>query len=476
MKMKKILALLLVATLMFVLIAACAQDTPADPAPAPPAADPAPAPPADDDDPAPPPVDDTPRGGGTINVWAFTDEIPNAIMRFRELNPDFPYDINVTEIGTDGGGYQDALTLALAAGGSDAPDIFTAEAAFVLMYSQADMSPFALPYSELFGRDVGPMINAAQIAPYIVDIGTRPSDNEVVALAFQHTGSAFIYRYSLAQQIWGDGSPEFVQGRVGPGWDQFLVAAAEAYAEGIAILPGEGDAWMAIRNVDVPWVVDGYLTLDSGRAQFLDVGYQLFNNDFTLKVTSWSDGWFGAMSGEGTERPVLGLLGPAWLINYVLAPNAGDTYGDWRITVPPEGFAWGGTWVFANAMGNPDVRGGVATLIEWITLDTTDTGFQYMFGSGTLIPGATTKDAIASAVVMDRVDGTVDILGGQDMLEVFIPAGRYASGTGLGPWDETINSRFEDWAGQFFLGEETRDSAIAGFKQTILDELGIPSR
>ncbi|MCL2426678.1 MAG: extracellular solute-binding protein [Oscillospiraceae bacterium] len=457
--MKKILALLLAVVMLTVVLAACAEEGGAG----------TDAPATDDNGAA---VSE----GGVINVWSFTNEIPNAIQRFIDLNPDFPYTINVTEIGTDGGGYQDALTLALTAGGADAPDIFTAESAFVLMYSQGDMSSFALPYTELFGRDVGPMISAAQIAPYIVDVGTRPSDNEVVALAFQHTGSAFIYRYSLAQQIWGDGSPEYVGQRVGPGWNQFLQAAQEAYDEGIAILPGEGDAWMSIRNVDVPWVVDGYLTLDAGRAQFLDVGYQLFNNDYTLKVESWSDGWFGAMSGEGTDRPVLGLLGPAWLINYVLADNAGDTYGDWRITMPPEGFSWGGTWVFANAQGNEAVRGGVATLLEWITLDTTDDGFQYQFGSGTLIPGATTKDAIASAVVMDRVDGTLEILGGQDMLEIFIPAGEGASGSGFGPHDETINSRFEDWAMQYFLGEVSRQEAIDGFKQTILDELGIPSR
>jgi len=97
-------------------------------------------------------------GGGTINVWSFTDEIPNAILRYKEMNPDFAYDINVTVIATDGGGYQQALDQALQAGGADAPHIFTAESAFVLKYSQVDAAHLALPYSELFGQDVGPMI------------------------------------------------------------------------------------------------------------------------------------------------------------------------------------------------------------------------------------------------------------------------------------------------------------------------------
>ena len=79
----------------------------------------------------------------TINVWSFTDEVPRMLERYKELNPDFPHDFNVTIIATTDGAYQPALDQALLSGGSEAPDIFTAEAAFVLKYTQGDAANLA---------------------------------------------------------------------------------------------------------------------------------------------------------------------------------------------------------------------------------------------------------------------------------------------------------------------------------------------
>ena len=55
-----------------------------------------------------------------------------------------------------------------------------------------------------------------------------------------------------------------------------------------------------------------------------------------------------------------------------MAGQAGDTVGDWRVCTPPVGFFWGGTWVLANK--DTDQAEGVAELIEWITLDSSEDG------------------------------------------------------------------------------------------------------
>jgi len=483
--MKKIFALLLAVIMLVTVLAACGGgDTAPPPAQgeAPPAA-------TNDTPDAPPAVDDTPRAGGTINVWSFTDEIPNAFLRFREMNPDFPYDINVTVVATDGGGYQQALDQALIAGGSDAPDIFTAESAFVLKYSQYDAAHLAMPFSELLGQDVAPMISAAQLAPYTVELGTRTSDGEVVALPFQMTGSGFIYRRSLAEAIWGNDDPDFVGTKIGPGYDQFLVAANEAAAQGIAILAGEGDAWQAIRSsATTPWIVNDRLQICATRDSYLDVGYELYNNNYTTKADAWGDAWFAGFSGA-SSMPVLGYMGPAWLISYVMSGNAGDTFGDWAITHAPVPFTWGGTWVFANAGSDDSKRAGIATLVEWMTLDYSETGLQQFFANGNLFEGSAAfpgeaadyaagsifKDAVNSGVVLGRSDGTLEFLGWQNMNDIFVPAGATASGRGFGPYDETINQAFNDQALQYFMGEKSREDAIADFKQYIQDTLDIPS-
>jgi len=93
--MKKIFALIMAVIMLVTVLAACGGGGTTAPA----TQGQAPAATTDDStDTAAPAVDDTPREGGTINIWSFTDEIPKAAQRFREMNPDFPYDINVTVI------------------------------------------------------------------------------------------------------------------------------------------------------------------------------------------------------------------------------------------------------------------------------------------------------------------------------------------------------------------------------------------
>ncbi|MCR5828720.1 MAG: carbohydrate ABC transporter substrate-binding protein, partial [Lachnospiraceae bacterium] len=131
-----------------------------------------------------------------INLWAFTDEVPKMVDRYKELNPSFDYEIKTTIIATTDGAYQPALDAALAAGGDEAPDMYCAEAAFILKYSQGDASQYAAAYKDL-GIDVDKMIADAAISDYSVQIGTRPSDGQVVGLGYQATGGCFIYRRSI---------------------------------------------------------------------------------------------------------------------------------------------------------------------------------------------------------------------------------------------------------------------------------------
>ena len=127
---KKILAALLCVA-MVASLTACGLQAPEAPAAEAPAAEAA------------------PSGDNVINLWAFTDEVPGMVDKFLEANPDFGYEVNSTIIATTDGAYQPALDQALAAGGAEAPDIYCAEAAFILKYSQGDASGFAAAYEDL---------------------------------------------------------------------------------------------------------------------------------------------------------------------------------------------------------------------------------------------------------------------------------------------------------------------------------------
>ncbi len=149
------------------------------------------------------------------------------------------------------------------------------------------------------------------------------------------------------------------------------------------------------------------------------------------------------------------------------------TYGDWAVCEPPIGFFWGGTWVLANR--DSKVKDAVAELIQWITLDSSETGLQYYWANGTLFGAGGTKDSVASGTVMSKSDGSLDFLGGQDMFEAFVPAGAFATGKNLTQYDETINSTWRAQVREYTAGNKTRAQAIADFKRMVFETLDIPS-
>ncbi len=462
--MKKVLALLVCAAMLMTVLAGCGG-----------AGEPAPG--ANQAGSNEPNV--SAEGKTVINLWSFTDEVPNMVNKYLELNPDFAdkYEIKTTIIATTDGAYQPALDQALSGGGADAPDIYCAEAAFIMKYTQGDASAFAAPYDDL-GIDTAAAIEAADIAQYSVDIGTNP-DGNVVALGYQATGGAFIYRRSIAKDVWGTDDPAVVAEKIGAGtgsWDKFYEAAAELKAKGYGIVSGDGDMWHAVENSSANgWIVDGTLNIDPEREEFLNHSKMLKDNGFYNDTQDWQDAWFADMKGEGPQG-ILGFYGPAWLINYTIAPNCGGTavgegtYGDWAVCEPNVGFFWGGTWVLANK--DSDVKDAVGEIIEWITLDCTENGLQYMWANGTMNE-AGTKDCVASGTVMAISDGSVDFLGGQNMFDVFVPANQYANGKCLTQYDETINQYWRDQVRMYTSGEKSYEEALQSFKQNVADNLDI---
>ena len=407
----------------------------------------------------------------TIELWAFTDEVPGMVDKYMAKNyPDVK--VNTTIIATTDGAYQPALNEALKNG---EVDIYAAEAAFILKYSKGEMADFAAPYKDL-GIKIDAAIKNADIASYTVDIGSNPK-GQVVGLGYQATGGCFIYNRTVAKTVFGSDDPKTVQAAIGGGsqsWDKFWDAAAKCADKGVAIVSGDGDIWHAIENSsDKGWIVNDKLYIDPKREAFLDVSKNLTDKGWSNGTQDWTDAWYADMAEIGS-KPVLGFFGPAWLINYVMAGNSKDTYGDWAVCNSPIGFFWGGTWVLASktAAKDKNKKPIIKGIIEWITLDATKDGLLYAWANGTLNGPGGTKDTVSSGVVMKMSDGTLEFLKGQDMFDYFVPAGAYANGKNLTQFDEEINQIWRDQVRQYAAGNKSRADAIKDFKQTVADKLG----
>ncbi len=236
--------------------------------------------------------------GGVINLWAFTDEVPGMVDKYVEAHPDFPYTINSTIIATTDGAYQPALDQALQAGGDNQPDIYCAEAAFILKYSKGDMQDFAMPYKDL-GIDIDAETATSKIAQYSMDIGSN-TNGDIDALGYQATGGAFIYRRSIAKDVFGTDDPAEISKIIGGGsgsWSKFWEAAEKLAAKGNAIVSGDGDIWHAVENSsDKGWLDEnGALQIDPKREEFLDISKDLTENGWSNQTQDWQDAWFADM-------------------------------------------------------------------------------------------------------------------------------------------------------------------------------------
>ena len=160
------------------------------------------------------------------------------------------------------------------------------------------------PYEDL-GIDVAGDIQAADIAQYSVDIGTRPDDGKVVGLGYQATGGAFIYRRSIAKEVFGTDDPDTIGAAIGAGsngWDKFYEAAETLKGKGYGIISGDGDLWHAVENSsEQGWIVDGKLNIDPKREAFLDLSKELKDNNYHNDTQDWQDAWFADMKGEGGQ-------------------------------------------------------------------------------------------------------------------------------------------------------------------------------
>ena len=347
------------------------------------------------------------------------------------------------------------------------------------------MSSYAATYEEL-GIDVDKKIKAAEIAQYSVDLGSR--DGEVVGLGYQSNGGAFIYYRPVAKDVFGTDDPDKIAEEIGPSWEKFFLAAEKCKEKGYSILSGEGDIWHAVEgSSEKGWIVNDKLYIDPKRESYLDYAKKLYENGYTNGTQDWSEDWKRDMRQEG-DRKVLGFFGPAWLINSVIKLECGrvvdaktgeelkkGTYGDWAVCQSPVGFFWGGTWLMANkpALKDEKVKEGMRELIEFITLDTSNNGLQYLWANGELLEDDDTKDCVASNVVMKRSNGEMEILGGQDAFPVFVEAAQYAKGDNVTEYDARIGDIWRNVVSNYAVGNMTRDDAIKTFKDSVKSELGI---
>lgn len=402
-----------------------------------------------------------------INVWTFTDEVQTLVQTYFQAHPDLDYELNFKILSYNDGSYQKALDEALKNPDKNSPDIYAVELSFAQKYTKGAMQDYAMPYSDL-GFNIKSLANKNRIPKYTLDIGSN-TKNEVNALCYQTSGGVFIYRRSIAKEVFGTDDPAKINKIIGAStgsWDNFLKAAEKLEKSGYKIVSGIEDVWTAYQgNSKKGWIVDGKLYIDPKREKFMEDAKKLIKNNWTNNANLWSDEWYFGMNGY-SKAPVFGYFGPSWFINYTLDVNSNyqneGTYGDWATCLAPNGFIWGGTWILVNKNLSKEKKSIVKELINYITLDTSNNGILYKWASGELTNGF--RDTVASGTLMHKTHYEHPLLGNQNLFEYLETADSMASGTNITDYDTAINSCWLKYVQEYAQDRMSLTDALESFK------------
>lgn len=415
-----------------------------------------------------------------LTLWDVDWELIELLDLYKQMNPEFEYKINTFTYQAlyDPPPGHEWLEDQFQDTGEDVPDIICIDMPYAMKYIDGDMSMYMASYEEL-GIDVDRLLKKNEIPQYIIDEG-RNANGELMALPFKSQGGAFIYRRSIALDVWGNDDPEFIENKIGPGWEEFLSAAEELKAKGYGIVSTVEDIGnVVLWNSDQEWVVDGTLYIDPKREAYLDIAKELVDAGYTNNTAEgvWMDSWFDDMKGTG-EKQIFGYFGSSWMIDILKDSCGGEkvgegTYGDWAVCLPTYGFSFYNHCIMVNK--DTKLKKTIAEIVEWITLDSSETGAQYIIANEMNNLQVVSKEAVPSGKVMKNTDDSLDFLGGQNMFKIYLQADQMVNSRIMTEHDANIDNYWKNSVNEYAMGIKTREQAIKDFKNRVNIECGIPT-
>jgi ABC-type glycerol-3-phosphate transport system substrate-binding protein len=395
---------------------------------------------------------------GKLVVWSFTDEVGNMVAYFKKVYPNV--EIEFVNIPNQDEVYLNKVNQTMRAG-SDIPDVFTGEVAYVKQFINAGYwaNLSAAPFNA--GSLTGDLVK------YAVDLG-RDGDGNLRAMTWQACPGGLFYRRSIAKEVLGTDDPAEVS-KWTNSLEKFYELGAKVrdkYAGAKTLVAGYTEMFEFVGNLrDTPWIVDDKLVIDEDLIEYMRTAKKMRTEGIEGGVSTWSPPWFSSMA----DASVMCYILPTWGLHYVLKPNAepeankgeAEWQGDWGLADPPASYHWGGTWAGINARSaNKELAW------EFIKFITTNEDFLATWAK-------TTGDFLGNKKVVEKImnDFSEPFLGGQNHYIYFNKEAAHVDVSRIGPWDFQINNAFSDQVELYANGEKTEEQAIADFKAAVKEIL-----
>ena len=407
------------------------------------------------------------KQGKVLNIYCWNEEFQSRFNSYYASK--LPSDVKVNWVITpnQGGAYQDKLDEALLgqkkAKADDKVDIFLVEADYALKYVDTD-------YTLDVKKDIGLTDNdLAQQYKYTKDIMTS-SKGKLKGVSWQACPGGFIYRRSIVKDVIGTDDPDEV-GKALDNWDKFDDVAAKAKAKGYFMLSGYDDAFRVFSdNMKAPWVdKKGKIQVDPQIKRWVKMTKEYTDKGYNNKANLWSAESFAGATKDGK---VLGYFGPAWFIDFCLAPAtlenpngskaAGNgSYGDWAFCKGPQGFSWGGTWICgATGSDNIDL---IKDIMKTLTCDAL-VAEKIAKEAGDFTNNESAMGKVANSSYQNS------FLGGQNHMKFFLASAKSINKNNMSMYDQGMSETLQTCMADYFNGKVDEQKAWDNFYISITEK------
>lgn len=401
----------------------------------------------------------------SLNIYVWNEEFQSRFNTYYASK--LPENIQVNWVITPNqeGAYQNKLDEALLRQNDVEPnekvDLFLVEADYALKYVNSD---FTLDVINDIGITKDDIKNQYK---YTQDIMTDKNGN-LKGLTWQACPGGFIYRRSIAKDVLGTDDPTAV-GEALSDWEKFNAVAEKAKELGYFMLSGYDDAFRVFSdNMKSPWVVGDKIVIDpqieAWIAQTKDFTAKGYNN----KAALWSA---ESTQGMGAKGKVFGYFGPAWFIDFIMAPGSLDdqkapaqvgngSYGDWAFCKGPQSFSWGGTWI-CGAKGSDDVE-LIRDILKTLTCDD-EVMFQIAKNAGDFTNNVPAMEKVAAS------DYQNPFLGGQNHVKLFLDSAQSIDRSNISMYDLGMSEKIQSAMKDYFDEKITLEEAWNNFYTSVLE-------
>ena len=403
--------------------------------------------------------------GKVLNICVWNEEFQSRFNDYFAKAGLVPEDVKVNWIITpnQGNAYQNKLDELLLsqenAPADEKVDLFLVEADYALKYVD---SPYVLDVKKDIGLTDADLANQYK---YTKDVMTD-SKGRLRGVTWQACPGGFVYRRSIAKDVLGTDDPAEVQKALGD-WDRFDAVAAKAKAKGYFMLSGFDDDYRVFSdNVTTPCVKDGKINVDAQIRRWVMQTKEYTEKGYNNKANLWSNESFKGASKNGK---VFGYFGPAWFIDFCLAPATLDdpnaekklgngSYGDWAFCMGPQGFSWGGTWICAAAgSDNVDL---IKKIMYTMTCDK-ETMVKIAKEASDFVNNEPAMREVAAS------DYQNPFLGGQNHIALFLDSAKSISKATMTPYDQGFAEKIQGAMADYYNGDVDEATAWDNFYKSL---------